>query len=304
MNPEFDLEFRTLGKERSVQVAMTNLLDISDDGLDLHTVMDVDTYFVPLFDVRITLPADFEVTAATVGGAPVEWSIASGEAGVIEVRLPLDPPQKPGETRRVTLTAHADPEDWPVDRDAVLLPFPQVGLPQANMVEARYGIMADADLDVPDGRSDRPRPGPSGRRAQFAAGGPGAGPGVAARLQLSGHGLLRPVGSHPQADEAGGLDAVAVAARSAERPHGSARLRHRRRRRNRRTAHRVAGDRPEPTCDSSFRRQNSEPVAIVEQTVSDPVNGQRTWALRFDRRMRGNHLVQVSLVQPRAEGKT
>ena len=118
MNPDFDLEFRTLGKERSVQVAMTNLLDISDDGLDLQTVMDVDTYFVPMFDVRITLPAEFEVTAATLGDTPVEWSIASGEAGVIEVRLPLDPPQKPGETRRVTLVAHADPEDWPVDRDA------------------------------------------------------------------------------------------------------------------------------------------------------------------------------------------
>ena len=49
--------------------------------------------------------------------------------------------------------------------------------------------------------------------------------------------------------------------------------------------------------------QGSEPVAIVEQTVSDPVNGRRTWALKFDRRMRGDHLVQVSLVQPHTEGE-
>src|SRR5690606_11215788 len=37
--------------------------------------------------------------------------------------------------------------------------------------------------------------------------------------------------------------------------------------------------------------------------AGEPAAGVRTWALRFDRRMRGNHMVQVTLNQPRTDGE-
>src|SRR5690606_33928959 len=56
---------------------------------------------------------------------------------------------------------------------------------------------------------------------------------------------------------------------------------------------------PENVPPSGMVVPTDRPVSIVEQTVSDPVAGVRTWALKFDQRMRGNHVLQVTLNQPR-----
>jgi hypothetical protein len=317
MDAAFDLQFRTLGKARSVQVAQTNLLDVGDDGLDLHVVMDVDTWFVPLFDVRVLLPAEFEVTSAVVGDREVEWSIGNGPPGVIEVRIPLEPPLPPGETARVRLSAHADPEDWPVENTPVLLPFPEVQLPQADMVEARYGIIADEDLEVrtseltgldPARQADVQGLQEAARRLgkslrlgfsyqDTVFSGQLEVTRKPTRLAVSTLALSRldPQRVHTGLQafvtvEGGGTEGLLI-----ELPENTGT--------DLRFSVRPATPLPANVPASRMVIPSTQPVAIVEQSVAAPAAGVRTWALRFDRRMRGNHVLQVTLNQPRTAGE-
>jgi hypothetical protein len=317
MDAAFDLELRTLGKARSVQVAQTNLLDVGDDGLDLHVVMDVDTDFVALFDVRVLLPAEFEVTSAVVGDQAVEWSIGTGQAGVIEVRIPLDPPLPPGGTARVLLSAHADPEDWPVENAPVLLAFPEVQLPQADMVEARYGILADEDLEVRTSELTGLDP---ARQADVQG------------LQEAARRLgksLRLGFSYQDTVFSGQLEVTRKPTRLAVSTLALSRLDPQRVHTGLQAFVTLEGggteglliELPEDTgVDLRFSVQpatplpanvppsgmvvpTTQPVSIVEQTAGEPAAGLRTWALKFDRRMRGNHVLQVTLNQPRTAGE-
>ena len=304
MTPSFDLDFRTLGKARSVHVAMTNLLDVSDDGLDLQTVMDVETYFVPLFEARVTLPADFEITAAAVEGAPINWSLGTGVAGVIEVRVPLEPPLNPGQTRRVSLSAHADPEDWPLQRDPALLPLPEVALPQADMVEARYGIMADDDFDVRTVELTGLDP---ARKADLT--------GLRQAAVAAGR-ELRLGFNYQDTVFSGQLEVVRKQTRLAVSTWSLSRLGPERVETELQLFVTVEGggteglmvDLPE-TAGTDLRflvepgagQEAEGRVEIVEQSAADPVDGRRVWALRFDRRMRGDHVVSVSFVETRPD---
>jgi hypothetical protein len=164
---QFTLSFTTGTKDREVHVAMSNVLDITNAGLDLYTTLDVRTLFAPLFDVRLRLPAEWTITAATVGRisnpsepggeagrvgnpshVPAQWQIVPLEAGVNEIRIGLEPHLGVGESRQLSLVAHRDLENWPVEQTPQRFPLPEVRLPQAGVVEALYGIAADDDLDV------------------------------------------------------------------------------------------------------------------------------------------------------------
>ncbi len=146
--PDFQLSLLTATKSQQVHFAMTNLLSVHETGLELTTTLDVQTYFVPLFDVRITLPAEWMVSGARVSGSPVLWEVVSGEPGWQEVRVPLNPPLLPGETRPVDLSFRTVPDGWPVTDETLRLPLPEVRLPQASVVEAVFGISVDDGLVV------------------------------------------------------------------------------------------------------------------------------------------------------------
>lgn len=145
---DFLLSFTTAAKEREVHAAMTTLLDVNADGLDLSVTLDVRTLFAPLFDVRLRIPAEWSVTSTTIGGEAAAWQVVPAEAGINEVRIPFSAPLPVNESRTITLSAHRDLEGWPVEAEPVRFALPEVRLPQAGVVEALYGVTVDDDLDV------------------------------------------------------------------------------------------------------------------------------------------------------------
>ncbi|MCA9077402.1 MAG: hypothetical protein KDA93_20415 [Planctomycetaceae bacterium] len=311
MQPEFELSFFTPRKTGTVQVAMTNLLHLSDDGLDLTSVLDVEASVAPLFDIRLLLPADFEVAKSAVDGRPVEWTLGTDAVGQLEVRLPLDPPLHPGESRRIDLTAHADPEDWPVENDPVLIAFPEVGLPQADMIEARYAITADEELDV--------------ETIELTGLDPARGEQADALKRL-----LEPLGrslrlgfTYQDSVFSGQLEVTRRPSRLSTSTLLLSRLEPQRAVTRVRAAVTVEGGGLEgllitlpEDVDPDARFSITPPmtvlpntqervvltnklVSIVEQTVSEPIDGERTWTLRFDRRLHGAHELMALLTQPR-----
>ena len=144
----FRLSFLTAAKEREIHAAMTTVVDVNADGLDLSVTLDARTLFAPLFNLQLRIPAEWTVRGATAAGAPVEWQIVPLEAGVNQVQLPLNPPLAVNESRTFTLVAHRDPEGWPVEETPITFALPEVRLPQVGVIEALYGIAVDEDLDV------------------------------------------------------------------------------------------------------------------------------------------------------------
>ncbi|HVJ67284.1 MAG TPA: hypothetical protein VM510_04830, partial [Caulifigura sp.] len=145
---DFALEFIPAAKEREVQAAMSTLVSLGAQGADLMTTVDLETRFAPLFEADILVPAAWQVLEATHKGERANWQLSPDQAGRNRIRIPLNPPLNPGENRTINLTAHYEPEGWPVGATPIRLALPEVRLPQAGVVEALYGVTADADLDV------------------------------------------------------------------------------------------------------------------------------------------------------------
>lgn len=145
---DFSLEFIPAAKEREVQAAMSTLVALGAQGADLITTVDLETRFAPLFEADILLPAAWQVLEATHKGGPARWQLIPDEAGRNRIRISLEPPLNPGENRTLSITAHYEPQGWPVASAPIRFALPEVRLPQAGVVEALYGITADADLEV------------------------------------------------------------------------------------------------------------------------------------------------------------
>ncbi|MGE0376757.1 MAG: hypothetical protein AB7Q45_15205, partial [Planctomycetaceae bacterium] len=77
LRADFELSFHTPRRSGTMQAAMTNLLHISDAGLDLATMLDVQTSVAPLFEVRVTLPAEFDLTEVTLAGQSAQWTLGA-----------------------------------------------------------------------------------------------------------------------------------------------------------------------------------------------------------------------------------
>lgn len=312
--PDFNLAFTAVSKERDVHAAMTNVLDINAGGLDLFTTLDVQTFFAPLFDVRLRLPAGWTITSVTVAGQPADWQVVPLAAGVNEIRIPLPSPLAAGQTHNLSLTAHQDLEDWPPEENTVSLPIPEVSLPQAGVVEALYGVTADDDLDVVPGNVNGLDP----ARADDVAL-------LNNKLQALGR-QVRLGFTYQDTVFTGQLDVarkpsrVAVATvtffrvdRETLFSHLEARLHIE-----------GGGERTLEVAVSEsagtdlrfqllrpfelIRQQQAQglfvpfdAVRIVEQTPSDPVDGMRTWTLQLDRRARGDLVLMVDVQTPKPE---
>jgi hypothetical protein len=144
----FRLSFGTAPKPLEVRAALTNILDLHSRWLDLYTTVNLETRFAPLFEARLLYPAQWMILQVTEGGTPVRrWTAVPTEHGQ-ELRIELAEPLQPGGVRELAVTAMLQPEDWPVEGAAQNLELPQVELQQAAMVEALYGIVADAVFEV------------------------------------------------------------------------------------------------------------------------------------------------------------
>ena len=145
---DFRLTFLAPLKEQQVQAAVTTLLSAQDEGVNLQFTLTLQTRQVPLFEARIRLPADYRVLGVTRDGTSVAWSVIAQDAGRNEVRIPLTPPLRPGQSSTFILDAQTLPEGWPVQQDALTLALPDALLPQVDMLEGMLAISAPEEMEL------------------------------------------------------------------------------------------------------------------------------------------------------------
>lgn len=309
---DFTLTFRTELKQRELQAAMTNLLDVAGEGLLLYTLVDVTPRFDRLFELRLTLPAEWEIQELTVAGRAAPWTSTPQAAGVNEIQIPLATPVAPDESRSFRLVARRILEDWPVEATPLRFALPEVRLPQASVVEALYGVTAAEDLLL----------------APFDVSGldPAQGKDLAAlRKQLAGTARTLRLGfSYQDTRIAGQIEVARKPTRLSAATLTFLRL-------DRETVatqfeaqvriegggakelrvalpEEVGADlRFEMTTPGRFLDQRSPGAAValprlVEQpaTVED---GRRVWTLKFDQRLQGDAVIWTEVRQPRGEAR-
>lgn len=145
---KFTLGFVAQPKEQTVQASIASIFDLNSHGLDLITAATVETSFAPLFEIELTLPAEWLITQVTVNGQPQRWEVTPRDPGTTHVRIPLPQPLKPGVEAKLQINAHRDPDEWPVEDEPVEVSLPELRLPQSSVTEGTYVIKADADLEV------------------------------------------------------------------------------------------------------------------------------------------------------------
>ncbi len=150
---DFSLGFVAQPKEQDVQASISSIFDLTASGLDLITAATMETSFAPLFELEVSLPAEWLLTAVSVNGQPLPWQVRTkeDEPGINHIRIPLPQPLRPGQQAKLEVRAHRDPDGWPVEDKPVDVALPELRLPQSSVSEGTYVIKADADLDVVPG---------------------------------------------------------------------------------------------------------------------------------------------------------
>ncbi len=148
---KFTLGFVAQPKEQTVQASIASIFDLTAQGLDLITAATIETSFAPLFEIELSLPAEWLITQVTVNGQPLRWEVQPREPGTNHIRIALPQPLKSGVEAKLQINAHRDPDDWPVEDEPVEVTLPELRLPQSSVTEGTYVIKADADLDVVPG---------------------------------------------------------------------------------------------------------------------------------------------------------
>lgn len=280
---DFSLSFVAQPKQQDIQASISTIFDLTSHGLDLITAATLETTFAPLFEIELSLPADWLIAAVTVNGQPQRWDVQPSEPGISHVRIPLPQPLPPGVEAKLEVRAHRDPDGWPVEEAPVDVTLPELRLPQSSVTEGTYVIKADADLDIVPrdvtglDPSNVPVP---GTRLGFAYQDTRFGgtlkvarksSRVAARTLTFARLDKQTLHTHLEADleiAGGGLRTLDVALSAS------------------------AGS------DLRFELLNSS-ARIVEQTSREGENGERLWTLRLNQHLTGHARLVVTSVVPR-----
>lgn len=316
---DFAIPFTVEARRRDVHAAMTNLLDLNPTDVRLYSAIDVTALFEPLFDVQVTLPAEWEVERVLVAGKEREWQSLSSAAGVNVWQIPLTPPLGPGESRTVQLEAMRGMETWPPEAAPVRVALPEVRLPQAGVVEALFGISADAFLDVtpvdvvgldPARQQDlerlREKVAATGLSLQFGYSYQdttfsgqlevGRKPSRQSAVTLTFVEIGREtVTNHLEAQlrvEGGGVREISVALPESAGEDVRFELTP------------IGGSiRPGETAAIQGLLNLAGGATIAEQAVTSVRDGLRIWTLRLDRRFLGDAVLSAKVVRPRSEGE-
>lgn len=285
---DFVLRFTTLSKAREISSAVVTLLDITANGLELQSRATIVARYAPLFEVSLTLPAEWTVNDVVVNQQRVAWETVPQEAGIHLLRISFETPLPVDQPAVMQLTAHFDPKDWPLEEGSTTFPLPEVRIRQSNAVEGTVVVAAERDLDI--------QPQELKGLAPLLLD-----PALSARLSYeyqdthySGKILVarKPSRISVRTSAFHRLDQETflshLEARLTIEGGGTRKLQ-------------VAL--PE-TAGTNLRFELADGAArIIEQTTAVPANGRRIWTLSLDHRAYGNVLLLVDIAQPRKDAK-
>jgi len=281
----FELEFVTEPKRPEIYADILTSLEVPTTGLQLNVAAKIETVYAPLFELGLSLPAEWTIASVTLDGNAARWHSVPREAGQHAVTIALNAPLPPGKELSLVLSARRDLETWPINEQGVELTLPEVRIPDAAVVVGSYLIKADPDLEVAPleisglDPAHLQIPGERlGYRYQDTR--------FSGRLKLA----RRPARLSVETLSFTRLDQDAL------RTHleinldaGGGGLRE------------VSISLPEATGADVRFVVPDDSVRILEQRSAAPANGERLWTLRFDRLIKGRQTVEVDLQLPRGE---
>jgi hypothetical protein len=286
-NEQFSLVFSVTAKPREVQADLLTALEVSSSGLELQLAASLESLYSPVFEVEVTLPAEWTPTALLVSVQPVEWRELSAEAGTRHLLVTLPKPVPPGVRVPLTFAAQKSAASGPIDETGIELALPEVRLLNAAAISGSYVIRAGDDfeltpsdvkgLDPAHLNLERERIGYRYQDTRFS------GKVKVARrpARLSAETLL-----------------VARLDRTALRTHVRTTI-----------EARGGGFRrldvflPESVSKEVRFQTDDGEVAIADQSVSVPARGERHWTLTFTQYVHGSEHIQTLIDTPRGDAK-
>ncbi|MFK7821819.1 MAG: hypothetical protein AB8G99_24180, partial [Planctomycetaceae bacterium] len=131
--PDFNLELRLQLREREVLANMSTIVDVSENTVRFETLTAIECLNAPLFEVTATLPTDWEPTAILLNDKSVPWQMVPREPGRQYLRIPFPTALKPGGENNLTIRAT---QNLAADESGnSQFAIPQVGIDGAGVVE-------------------------------------------------------------------------------------------------------------------------------------------------------------------------
>ncbi|MCA9036336.1 MAG: hypothetical protein KDA91_14475, partial [Planctomycetaceae bacterium] len=138
----FDLSVAIKPRDRELFAESVSDLSIQDRILSYSTVMTLETLNAPLFDVRLTLPADWELASLRIADQPADWRVGETDNRVV-VSLPET--VEAGGLTEITATLTRSIDD-PATEQKVELPV--VVASDATLAGGTYVVNFANDLAV------------------------------------------------------------------------------------------------------------------------------------------------------------
>ena len=136
-------------KPRTVYVAQTTVLDLTETQASLRAVADIKTLFAPLFNIEVSVPKEWQVNEVKLNNVNTAWRSREQENG--NQRLMIDLPSPLGVAQSIQLIIKAEPGvlNWPPENDeAVELTLPTLTIQNVDVLEGAYGITGSSDLEI------------------------------------------------------------------------------------------------------------------------------------------------------------
>jgi hypothetical protein len=286
-NENFSLSLVTERKPRDVFVNMLTSVELSTSGVELQVAATLESLNGSLFESEITLPAEWSVTAVTVGGKVVDWRSLPAEAGTHHLFVPIDPLVPAGARVPLVLAARRPIAPWPIDEAGAEFALPEVRFLNAGVLVGSYVVQASEDFDLAPTDVTGLDPVPSTlnqERLKFRY----QDTHFAGKLKIT----RRPSRLSAETVVVSRLDSAALRTflRTTIEARGGG-------------FRRLDLLLPESAGNEVRFRADRSDVRIVEQKVSEPVRGERLWTLTFDQYVKGTINLQAFVETPRGSAK-
>jgi len=139
---QYELQVAAMARDRELFAESSASLAIDDTTLTFAASLTIETLNAPLFEIPLTLPADWQLTSVTADGQPVPWN-----AGSTETQILVRPIKSvaPGQMLSLVLQLTRTIADPDVEQKLTL---PVVTAAETTIVGGTYKIQFSDDLTV------------------------------------------------------------------------------------------------------------------------------------------------------------
>lgn len=139
---QFELSVSVRSRDQELFSELVSVLSIQDTALVLKTTVTLETLNAPLFEVPLTLPADWQLVSVTGSGNPLPWRTAGDVTQIVVTPLTAVPPDGLLELQLELVRTLPDPETEQKVTLPVVLPV------RTTLAGGSYTLQFADDLDV------------------------------------------------------------------------------------------------------------------------------------------------------------